>query len=235
MTPTRDDIAEMDRLSRILAGERIPPTAASATTSAGAPDPNAIILSTVPTTEDVSNMANIMKNFAGATGTKSFTALHDTAVEAVEVLVEDSQEAPLLREALITTQTDQGIKIGAWEITKHLRESVTAKDEYIYRVHNTNTGKKIKASFLIVESAMAMVKLLNDGADFSHPKVRQIAQFEVQYRESRKRALEEKVLWRRAKDKHSNFKMSLYEAKFDAAKTKALLIRERVINLYNQL
>ena len=231
----RAEVDEMERLNRIMAGERPPPTATSATTSAGAPDPNAIILSTIPTTKDVSDMASIMKNFAGATGTTSFTALHDTVSTAIETLVEEAQDAPALREALITTQTDNGIKIGVWEITKHLRESVTAKNEHIYKVHNTVTGKKIKASFLIAESAMAMVKLLNNGADFNHPKIRQIAQFEVQYRESRKRALEEKVLWRRAKEKHSNFKMSLYEAKHDAAKTKALLIRERVINLYNQI
>lgn len=233
--PSREDVDEMTRLSRILNGERIPPTAASATTSAGAPDPNAVILSKVPTSEDVSDMANIMKSFAGATGTTSFTALHDTAADAVEQLVEESQNAPALREALITTQTDNGIKIGVWEITKYLREGATSKNEYIYKVHNSVTGKKIKASFLIVESAMGMVKLLNGGADFSHPTIRKIAQFEVEYRNSRKRALEEKVLYQRAKAKHSNFKMSLYEAKFDAAKTKAQLIKEQVKNLYIQI
>ena len=233
--PTRDEVNEMDRLSRILKGERIAPTAVSATTSAGAPDPNAIIFQEGPTTDDIADMAKIMENFSGATGVKSFRSINDAATSVVETLVDESQNVPELREALITTQTNNGIQIGVWEISKHLREGVTSKKEYIYLVHNTNTGKKIKASFLIAESAMAMVKLLNAGADFNHPSVKKIAQYEVEYRQARKRALEEKVFWQRAKSNHSNFKMSLYEAKFDAAKTKALLIRERVINLYNQI
>ena len=65
--------------------------------------------------------------------------------------------------------------------------------------------------------------------------IKKIAQFEIEYRQMRKNALEEKVLYQRAKENHSKFKMSLFEAKFDAAKTKALLIKERVINLYNQI
>jgi len=231
----RAEVDEMERLNRIMAGERPPPTATSATTSAGAPNPDAIILSKAPTSTDISDMANIMKNFAGATGIKSFRQVNDAADNAVETLVEEAQNAPELREALITTQTDNGIKIGVWEITKHLREGVTSKKEHVYKVHNTITGKKIKASFLISESAMAMVKLLNNGADFTHSKVKQIAQYEVEYRQMRKRALEEKVLWQRAKENHSKFKMSLFEAKFDAAKSRALLVRERVINLYNQI
>lgn len=231
----RAEVEEMERLSRILNGERPAPTAASATTSSGTPDPNAITFQKGPTNEDVSDMANIMKNFAGATGVKSFRNVNDMADRTVEVLVEESQNTPELREALITQQTNSGIQIGVWEITKHLREGVTAKKEHIYRVHNTVTGKKIKASFLIAESAMGMVKLLNEGADFNHPKVKKIAQFEIEYRQMRKKALEEKVFYQRAKENHSKFKMSLFEAKFDAAKTKALLIKERVINLYNQI
>lgn len=230
----RAEVEEMERLSRILKGERPAPTVTSATTSAGAPNSDAIILQKGPTTEDVSDMANIMKNFAGATGVKSFTHVNDAANSAVETLVEEAQNAPELREALITEQTNNGVKIGVWEITKHLREGVSKK-EHIYRVHNTVTGKKIKASFLILESARAMVKLLNNGADFTHPTVKKIAEYELEYRQMRKKALEEKVFWQRAKENHSKFKMSLFEAKFDAAKTRALLARERIINLYNQI
>ena len=80
-----------------------------------------------------------------------------------------------------------------------------------------------------------MVKLLNNGADFTHPTIKKIAQHEIEYRNMRKRALEEKNNFQRAKKRKSEFKMNLYEAKFDAAKSKALLVRERIINLNHQL
>lgn len=235
LPPTRGEVDEMDRLARILRGERPPPTVVSATTSAGAPNPDAIILQKGPTSKDVSDMAKIMGHFSEATGIKSFRTMADGATNTVKVLVEDSQTSPELREALITDKTDSGIRIGAWEISKHQRESVSIKSEFIYRVHNINTGQRIKAPFLILESARAVVKLLNNGVDLGHPTIRKVAQFEIEYRNARSRALEEKRSWQRAKKINSNFKMNLYEAKFDAAKTKALLVRERVINLYNQL
>lgn len=233
--PSIDEIKEMERLNRIMNGERPAPTAASRTISAGAPDPNAIILQKGPTAEAVSDMAKIMESFSGATGVKSFKSLHDGAAQAVNALVDESQSMPELRDALITEQTNRGVRVGAWEISKHEREGLTPKPEFFYSVHNVNTGQKIKASFMITESARVVVKLLNNGADFSHPVIKQIAQHEIEYRTARKRALEERRFWQRAKKKNSEFKMNLYEAKFDAAKTKALLIRERVINIYNTL
>jgi len=232
LPPSRGEIDEMERLARILKGERPPPTVTSATTSAGAPNPDAIILQKGPTREDVSDMAKIMENFSDATGVKNFRSMADGVVKT---LVDDSQHSPELREALTTDKTDTGVRIGAWEISKHKRQDVSDKPEVIYRVHNINTYQKIKAPFLIFESARAVVKLLNNGVGFTHPTIKKIAQFEIDYRAARNRALEEKRSWRQAKKINSEFKMNLYEAKFDAAKTKSLLIRERVINLYNQL
>jgi hypothetical protein len=238
--PSQADTEEMARLSRILNGERPAPTAASFTTSSGAPDPNAIIIQTGVSSTDISDMAKIMENFSGATGIKSFKNMYDvgqldqSASNAVKSLIDDSQNEPQLREALSTSKTDAGMCIGAWEITKHLRENVNSKDDVVYRVHNVNTGQKIKASFLVIESAHCVVKLLNNGADITHTTIKQVANFEIEYRNLRKKALEEKASYQRAKKKGSEFKMGLYEAKFDAAKYRALLIRERIINLNYQ-
>jgi len=232
---SREEVSEMERLNRIMKGERPAPTATTMTTSAGGPNPDAIILQKGPSSADVSDMAKIMENFSGATGVTSFKSLHDNATTAVNELVNTAHVAPVLNEALRTTQTDTGVKIGVWEITKHQREGMAIKPDIIYKVNNTNTGQKIKASFMVLESARSVVKLLNNGADFSHPVIKQIAQFEIDYRTTRTRALEEKACWQRAKKKNSEFKMNLYEAKFDAAKNKTLLIRERIINVFNKI
>lgn len=235
LPPSRDEVNELDRLRRILDGERPAPTHISAATSAGTPSPEAFIIQQGHTAADTADMANIMKNYSKATGVTSFKSLHTIANDAVISLVNESQDTPELREALITEKTDNGVRIGAWEITKHKKEGDFSKSEVYFRVHNINTGKKIKAAFLIAESAQAVVKLLNNGVDLSHPTIKQIATFEIEYRQVRKRALEEKKLFQRARKTGKVFRQDLYEAKFDAAKLKALLIRERVINLYNQI
>ena len=236
--PSQAEIQEMERLSRILDGERPAPTAATLTTSAGAPNPDAIILQKGPSSADVDDMSKIMQRFSSVTGVKSFKNLHDveqSATDTVKTLINESQNQSELREALRTSQTDNGVCIGAWEITKHAQNTTSSKPNYIYRVHNSNTGQKIKASFLIAESAHAVVKLLNSGVDITHPTIKKIAKYEIEYRNYRRMALEEKDNYQRAKKKNREFKMNLYEAKFDAAKSKALLVRERIINIYHQI
>lgn len=233
LPPTTSDISEMDRFKRILEGDR-----SESTKPAPQILPNgeeAIILSKTPTSKDIGQMANIMKSFASTTGVKSFRDLHDAGGKAVSTLVENSQIIRPLKEALITEKTENGIKIGAWEITKSLRESLTKKKETVYHIRNANTGETIKASFLIIESVQAIIRLLNNGAVMSNPKIREIAELEIKYRRLRERALKEKRYWQRAEKAGNEFKMDLYEAKFAAAKANALYTKERIRNIYYQL
>lgn len=233
LPPTSGDINEMDRFRRILEGDRSEATKPSPQILPNGEE--AILISTVPTSKDIGNMAAIMKNFAATTGVKSFTDLHDAGGKAVSTLVENSQTHRSLKEALITQKTDNGIKIGAWEITKSLKEGLTKKKETVYYIKNTNTSETIKASFLIIESAKSIVRLLNNGAMMRDPKIRLIAELEIKYRRLRDRALEEKLFWNRAKKNYNDFKMDLHEAKFEAARAHALYVKEKIKNIYYQL
>jgi hypothetical protein len=232
MVSTPEEVNEMARLQKILNGER--PEATNLThigTTPGTPvQPGGGV-----TRADVSDMASIMKNFSGATGVKSFKALYDTADEAVKTLKTKADDAPMLAEALNTERTETGVKIGAWEIVKKLRESRMGNPETYFRVRNVNTGQQIKASFMINESARAMVKLLNNGVSLNHPTIREIARLEIEYRTAKSRALEEKRYYKRAEAKDKQFKMDLYEAKYEAARTQALFIREQIKNIFYRL
>lgn len=232
MVATPEEVNEMSRLQKILKGEK--PEATNLThvgTTPGTPvQPGGGV-----TQADVSDMASIMKNFSGATGVQSFKSLHDVADEAVKTLANKADDAPILTEALNTEKTDNGVKIGAWEIVKKLRESRMGNPETYFRVRNVNTGQQIKASFMINESARAMVKLLNNGAPLNHPTIKKIANLEIDYRAAKSRALEEKRYYKRAEAKDKQFKMDLYEAKYEAARTKALFIREQIKNIFYRL
>lgn len=233
--PTPQEVAEIKRLSAILEGKRPEPTELTYISDTGTANPDGVFLSKGPTRADNKAMAEILSKFGETTGITKFSTVDDGVTDVVSTLVETAQVDRELREALITKKEENAVKIGAWRIKKHLRENVIWKKETIYRVSNVTTNQIIKASFLVLESARTVVKLLNQGADVSHPVIKKIAELELTYRKQRQKALEERRSWHRAKKANDEFKKDLYEAKFDAAKSRALLTRELIRNTYYTL
>lgn len=219
--PTQADVSEMDRLRKIMEGDLSADTAASPKVL-----PNgekAFIFTKTHSREDVSEMEKILQNF---------NSVEKSATDTIKELLQETTKDRQLKEALITTKSDDGVIIGAWEISKFLREGLTKKQETVYHVKNVNTGERVKATFLILESAKSIVRFLNQGVDTDSPQIKQIADLEIQYRRLRARALTEKLSWHRAKKSNDEFKCDLCEAKFDAAKMQALYIKERIKNIY---
>jgi len=227
------DINEMDRLMKILDGNISESTKPEPKILSNGEE--SIILSKNPTRNDIDKMAEIMNNFSSVTGVKSFKNLYDAGNKIVDNLIKESTIDRNLKEALITKKTDDGVQIGAWEIIKKIREGKTNKKETIYCIRNTNTHEVLRAKFLILESVKAIVSLLNNGSSFNDLKIKNIIKLEIDYRRLRDQALEEKVFWHKAKKKNNEFKMDLYEAKFEASKAKALYIKEKIKNIYHRL
>lgn len=232
--PTRQDVNEMERLSRIISGDfSIPISDVNTTNDSNNLGP--IVLSKTPTKNDVNIMTKIMENYSSVTGVTSFKSFQTTIDKAITSVVKDSHTDAALREALNTEKIKTGIIIGAWAIEKKTQRGITEKLETVYRIRNKNTHQQIGASFLIVESAKCVVKLLNQGVSLDSPKIKEIAILELEYRKFRQKALEEKRSWQKAKKSNNEFKQDLYEAKFDAAKSKALCVREKIDKMYYQL
>lgn len=228
--PIQSDINEMDRLMKIANGE------ISASTK---PEPKilengqeAIVLSNVP---DKAAMAKIMENFSSTTGIKSFKNIHDVGERVMKKVVRQSSTDHRLKNALMTSMTNNGLKIGDWEIRKTLREGLTKKEEVVYHIRNANTGKRIKASLMILESAKIIIQLLNSGASMDNKQIQEVASLELEYHRLREKALHEKCSWYRAKKINDEFKMDLYSAKFDAAKATALYTKECIKNIYYRM
>jgi len=239
--PTPEEVNEMDRLRKILNGEisaDTKPTKSQRTLNENGNEP--FIVQHGPTNKDIDAMSKIMKNFSSATGVKSYKSPIDggthTAVDnVVGELVDRAQNDSVLREAMATRKTDNGVKIGSWEIRKKIQEGITGRDETVYKLVNTETNQHVKAPLIVYESAKAIATLLNSGVPLQDKKIKEIAKLEIEYRNQRQQALEEKVFWQRAKKSNNQFKQDLYEAKFDAAQTRALLTKERIRNIYLSL
>lgn len=232
MVVSREEVNEMERLRRVLNGDRsAKPSSAIKTMDSGS-SPILDGVSTGVTQQDISEMSKILKNFSDATGVQSFKKLHDNATNVVAELKNRSNTSVELREALVTEKTDDGVKIGSWKIIKGTRQSSLGNPESYFRVHNVDTGQRIKAVFLVSESAMSVIKILNGGADIRHPTIQKIARLEMDYRSAKERALQEKQYLLRAKEKNREFKINLYEAKYEVSRTRALLIREQIKNIF---
>lgn len=234
MTVDKEQVDEMARIMAIMNGDHSEATKPKAPIL---PNGNqAILIQQGHTREDVNVMARIMEGFASATGVKSFKSAHDVGnpMEAsLKKVVRSSRENTELKEALSISQTEDGsMKIGNWEISKKLHEGLTGKEETLYYIRNGRTGEKIRASFVVFESAKAIVKRLNAGADLSDPIIKEIATLEIKYRRMRQKALQEKRSYHKAQKAADEFKMDLYEAKFDAAKGHAMYYKEKIRNIY---
>ena len=221
MVATPEEVKEMERIRRIIDGDISEATAPKPKTLPNGEE--AFIVTKGPTRKDVQAMEGILEKLRNTNG---------SAENAVQTLLENSQSDSSLREALVTEPTPDGAIIGAWKISKVLKEGLTKKEETVYQVQNINTGQKVKADFLVLESAKLIIKLLNQGADLQHPRIREVAEMEIKFRRLRENALTEKLAWHRAKKKNDHFRCDLHEAKFDAAKSKALYFKERIKNLY---
>ena len=230
----KQEIDQMERLRLIMEGKLTEAKSIDVVDENGSP-----VASKGPSNADVDDMQRILEGFAGATGINSFKNFHSgvtlTENSNVKNTVRSSKHDTELREALTTTYEKDSMVLGNWKIGKTLREGMGTKPDTHYIVSNRDTGKKIQASFLVFESAKAICKLLNQGFETDNKTIREVAQLEIDYRKKRNKALEEKMLYERAKKKGNTWKMDLHEAKWDAAQAHALYYKERIRNVLKSL
>lgn len=235
MSVGREEVDEMARIMAIMGGDHSEATKPKTPTMPNGDQ--AIMIQQGHTREDVSAMAKIMEGFSAVTGVQSFKSQYDIGKNnPVTSAVKESKTNRELKDALsVSTTEDGGMKVGNWVINKKLQEGLTGKQEALYYIKNGNSGEKIKASFVVFESAKSIVKRLNLGADLQDPIVKEIVDLEIKYRKTRQKALEEKRSYKKAEKSNDEFKMDLHEAKFDAAKAHALYYKERIRSIYQTL
>lgn len=213
---TPEEINEMDRLRRIMEGD-LNASKESSPLKGGTTAPvDPLISGPGVTAEDIAAMGEILKKMNNA---------------IMAPLVEEASQDSELRSALVTEAVDNGFKIGSWTVQKIVQEGVTGKDEVFYKVYGEKTGEFFQKPFKLHEAATAVVKLMNHGHDINSSQVEELLKLDQEYQRLRLKALEEKARWRRVQGTDMEWKQDVYEAKFDAAKSRALYIKERVKNM----
>lgn len=210
---SNEEISEMKRLQSILDGnftvEKTKLTEHTSSTSTA--------LSSTPNKADIKEMGRLLTIMEGE----------------MPVILEKAQTDNILREALVTKEIDNGIKIGTWKIEKVIETGITQKKETYYRLTSPETFQYIKEQIFLHEAAMGVTRYLNNGYTPNHNTIIKAIGLDQEYQRLRTKALEEKYCWHRVQGTDREWKQELYEAKFDVAKNKALFIKEQIKNLLN--
>jgi len=134
-----------------------------------------------------------------------------------------------LREALVTEETDDGVRIGSWNII------VNESDRGLktYDVVSAKTGEKIAIDLTIYEAAHGITKALNEGLGINCRRVRDILQAEGEYSHHRQDAaiFKQKLA---LNEKSSNTqRIAIMEDRFSESLRRAKFAREKIIKLAN--
>lgn len=166
------------------------------------------------TITDGQQMKSILSRFYAATD------------NAVNSLTHEAIHDRELREALITERTPNGSRIGDWEI--RLREEGKRK---FYDIVQEGGGVCIASDLLLYEAAHGLVRILNSGGRLNSIPAINLLRAEQDYAA----ALNDAVLYRHYLVKHpKDVRSHVFEAKYSAAKHRAISARNKVVAIFEQ-
>ena len=168
---------------------------------------------------DVAAMADVLR--------KLESAVNNTSAE----IVTESQEDPFLREALSTTSTEDGVKIGIYKIQQQLDENRLAGRQY-YNVINQVSGHVVAAELSLYEAAHGLVRMLNNGLYFNSASVRSLIEAEAAYTSHKIDAVRYHRMMRRCLREGNNSKAQLMETRKQNSMDKAMMAKSAVKKIY---
>ncbi len=208
MTVDHRQVTEMSRLIGLLNGN-------------GTPEP--IVANTPPANQCGDSNVNAMRDILQRFQTVS------SGVEAVtETLVTETARDHSLRAAMMTEESEDGVRIGPWEIRV---KTATGRKMYDV-VHEDDDVIIIASDLTLYEAAYGIANALAQGKPITTPFFRDLLAAEGDFAS----ALHDAIHFRHAlrKPLHET-RRAVLEDRYDAAKRKAAIARRRVETLVGDL
>lgn len=145
----------------------------------------------------------------------------DPAVNAMQNILDmfKTDGAPVnreLAEAMVTETTDNGVRVGSWEIA--ISEANGLK---FYSVSNVHTGEPIASDLTLYDAAKGIASALNEGLTINTPTVRKLLNAEGAYSRARQNAAEHRQSMMVAENRGDSQKRAICEDRFNEALTRA--------------
>lgn len=208
VTPEERDA--MARLLSIMEGEA-PPAPVAVQRTVNSAGPVELAGAGQITQADVNAMADVLSKLNNVTQ---------------EVITESTFD-PQLRQAVNTVRNEEGVKVGNYQIMIHEDEKRLAGKQY-YSIYNVKTNDVIASDLTLYETALNVVKLLNNGVYVNNPTVRKLFEYDDHYTSNRTDAIRFKARMRKADQQRDVVKFDLYESRYQTAIENAMIHKRNI-------
>ena len=213
MTVTPEDRDAMADILRIMEGKS--PISSPKKPSAGSNAPVELAGPGVVTNADINAMADVLNK------------LNSVSNDVVKEMVTESEYNSGMDFALNTVKNDTGVKVGKYQIM--IKEDTTrlAGKQY-YSIYNTRTNDVVADDLSLYETALTVVKLLNNGKYTNSPEVRKLFDYDDTYTSHKQDAIRFKRAMVVAEKKSDFSKYELYESRHQASLDRAMAAKKNI-------
>lgn len=134
-------------------------------------------------------------------------------------------EDPELREAMVTTRTSRGARIGSWEILENDGKIKT------YDIVAEGTELAIAKDLYLYDAAYGIAKALNEGAVINSTRVRSLLRLESDFAKNRDDASAFKARAKKLREQGETRKAAVAEDRLDEAARQAKMAHEEILRL----
>lgn len=167
------------------------------------------------TKADVNAMADVLNK------------LNSVSNQVVSDMITESEYDPGLDFALSTSKNDAGVKVGRYQIMIKEDPKRLAGKQY-YSIYNTRTNDIIADDLSLYETALSVVKLLNNGKFANSSQVRKLFEYDDSYTAHKQDAIRYKRAMILAEKKKDYVKYDLYESRQQASIDRAMQAKKNI-------
>ena len=171
----------------------------------------------VPTKKDIDAMAGILSKLQ--------------SINPVQMINEHASD-PQLVEAMETQKVKTGVKVGKFQIMIKEDPKRLAGKQY-YSIYNNSTNDIIADDISLYETALTVVRLLNNGKYTNSSDVRKLFEYDNTYTSHRIDAL----LYKRKLNKlvkSDPIKQDIYESRYQASLDRAMIAKKQIKKLSDE-
>jgi len=213
MTVSPEERDAMANILRTLNGEASvkPTTNSNASNAVELAGPGQV------TNADISAMADVL------------TKLNSVSNQVVGEMITEAEHSPVVDLALNTSRNDDGVKVGKYQIMIKEDPKRLAGKQY-YSIYNTRTNDIIADDLSLYETALSVVKLLNNGRYANSSDVRSLFEHDQTYTSHKQDAVRYKRAMIVAERKGDFTKHGIYESRQQASIDRAMVAKRQIKN-----
>lgn len=208
MTVSNEERNAMSRLLKIMSGEKSAPASYNSNKINESAEVELAGPGSV-TRKDIDAMANIL--------TKLQT------ISSVPMISESTHSSELT-EAIETSRDANSVKVGKYQIMIHEDQKRLAGKQY-YSIYHSVTRDVIANDISLYETALAAIRLLNNGKYANSVEIRRLFEHDDSYTSHKVDAI---LYKRRLKNGIDPIKQDIYESRYQASIDKAMIAKRQI-------